>query len=230
MGVRAVCIEVGGGGVQTAVFDGVPEPSFYDGARSVEGAPLLIAVPGIIEDGRVLAAANLDWYDVDPVRALGLRGHASVVCNDAEAAALGESVLRGGADLAYLGLGTGIGGAIVRGGEVVAREVFGHRGGFGDAPCPCGRTGCLETVAAGWALPDPLPPERFEPVADALARAVSGVSVPELVVAGGGLARAYPELVALVRARLPKNRVEATAAPAVAKSAAAWGLLRVAGL
>lgn len=228
--MMATCIEVGGGGVQTVVFDGAPSPTFHDGAREPDGGPLLVAVPGIVADGRVVAASNLGWFDVDPVAALGLHGVATLVLNDAEAAALGESALRDGADLAYLGLGTGIGGAIVRDGTVVAREVFGHRGGFGDAPCGCGRRGCLETVAAGWALPDPLPPTRIEPVADALARAVlSTPALPPLVVVTGGIARRYPAITHALAARLDVA-VEPSRAPAEAKSAAAWGLLAAAGI
>jgi len=230
MTARAVCIEVGGGSIQTVVFDGAPDPVFLDGASRVDGAPLLIAVPGLIANGRVVAASNLQWFDVDPVTALGLSGVATVVVNDAEAAALGESVLRGIGDLAFLGLGTGIGGAIVRDGVVVEREVFGHRGTFGAVPCPCGRTGCLETVAAGWALPSTLPPDAVPTIGDALARAVEDAGTPDLIVVGGGLARRYPEILAAVRDRLPRHRVEASAAPAVAKSAAAWGLMALAGL
>lgn len=230
MSTRAVCVELGGGSVQTVVFAGSGEVHFRDGAHPDDDAPLLLAVPGIIEGTRVVAASNLGWYDVDPVEALGLRGPALIVANDAEAAALGESVLRDLADLAYLGLGTGIGGGIVRGGRVVATEVFGHRTGFSDRQCTCGRVGCLETVAAGWALPDPLPPQRAPAVAAALARALEDPSLPDLVVVGGGMARRHPIIVEALRAAAPRRTIETTRAPAAAKSAAAWGLLRLAGL
>jgi kanosamine 6-kinase len=179
----------------------------------------------------VVAASNLDWYDVDPVEALGLTGPATLIANDAVAAALGEALFRGVADLAYLGLGTGIGGAVVMGGSVVGTEVFGHRGGYSDLPCTCGRTGCLETVAAGWALPSPIPEDRLDAVADALARALDAdPPLPDLVVIGGGLARANPALIEAVRARGGGRQVEGSLAPPEAKSAAAWGLLRMAGL
>ena len=230
MTARAVCIEVGGGGIQTVVFDGGAEPAFLDGASRSDGAPLLIAVPGLVAGGRVVAASNLRWFDVDPVAALGLDGTARVVANDAQAAALGEAVLRGVGDLAYLGLGTGIGGAIVRDGAVVEHEVFGHRGSFGEAACPCGRTGCLETVAAGWALPSPVPAEAIGTIAAALARSIEDAETPELIVIGGGLARRYPAILRAVRALLGAYRVEASAAPGPAKSAAAWGLLRLGGI
>jgi predicted NBD/HSP70 family sugar kinase len=229
MTARAVCVELGGGGAQTIVFEADGRTTFHDGARNEDG-PLLVAVPGIVKGDRVVAASNLGWYDVDPVRELGLRGPADVVANDAEAAALGESVLRGLVDLAYMGLGTGIGGAIVLEGRVAQTEVFGHRTGYSDLPCPCGRVGCLETVAAGWALPSPVPAEKIPEVASALATALEDPSLPNLVVVAGGLAADNPAIVEELRARVARRTIETSRAPAEAKSAAAWGLLRLAGL
>lgn len=226
----AACIEIGGGGIQTVTFTADAAPSFSDGAHQADGAALLIAVPGLIDGVRVAAASNLGWFDVDPVEQLGLTGPATVVCNDAEAAALGEAALRGVDELGYVGLGTGVGGVIVRDGVVVEREVLGHRGSFGDAPCSCGRTGCLETVAAGWALPDPLPAARIDGVAVALATAIRQAAMPAVVVISGGLARRYPAIVEGVRALVPEHTVDTSAAPAAAKSASAWGLLRLAGI
>ena len=127
------------------------------GAVAPAGRPLLIAVPGLVDATTgSLAASNLGWYDVDPAEQLGLDGPAALVCNDAEAAALGESVLRPGhPDLVFIGLGTGIGGAVVRHG-VAEANLFAHGGGFSRRECGCGRVGCLETVAGGWALPEVL--------------------------------------------------------------------------
>jgi predicted NBD/HSP70 family sugar kinase len=219
------CVEVGGGGVETVLLGG-PTPVVRPGAQAPEGIPLLMAVPGIVEGIRVLAASNLGWLDVEPARALGLDATPALVLNDAEAAALGESALRGGASLTYVGLGTGVGGAVVDSGAVTGANLLGHGGTFGDAPCPCGRTGCLETVAAGWALPDPLPPSRHRSVGVAVATAVLAepLATAQLVVVGGGLARRHPGLVEAVRAALPDRTVEASAAPPGVKSAAAWGL------
>ncbi len=226
----AVCVELGGGSIQTVVFDEGGTASFVEGVYDVDDAPLLLAVPGIIEGMRVLAASNLGWYDVDPVHELGLRGPARVLANDAVAAALGESALRDGIDLGYLGLGTGIGGAIVRDGVVVATEVFGHRTGFSTKECNCGRRGCLETVAAGWALPDPLPREHVQTVSASIARALRDMDLPRLIVIAGGIARRYPRIVDDVRRMSPDHNIEVSRAPEQAKSAAAWGLLRLAGL
>lgn len=229
MSARAVCVEVGGGSIQTVVFNGAA-PEFLDGAHEVSGVPLLIAVPGLVEGKRVLAASNLGWFNADPVVQLRLGGPAHAVCNDAEAAALGEAALRGVDALTYIGLGTGVGGAIVREGRVVAANLFGHDGDFGPTPCRCGRTGCLETVAGGWSLPDRLSGEDIERIASAVATVLRARDVPSLVVIAGGMARRYPEIVAAIACAMPEATVEPTRAPAEAKSAAPWGLLRLGGI
>jgi kanosamine 6-kinase len=221
---QLACVEIGGGGVETVLLDQHGAATRYDGLAVPAGLPLLIAVPGIIEDGRVVVASNLGWYDVDPAAQLGLPTSAAVVGNDAQTAALGESVLRGGVDLVFLGLGTGVGGAVVVDGEATC-NLFAHHPGFSDRTCTCGRTGCLETVAAGWALPDPLAAADLPAMARALAVAVEAEpsAVPELVVLAGGLTARHPDLVALLAAELPDRAVEGSAA-AGTKSAAAWGL------
>ena len=223
------CIEAGGSGAQTVVFAGEREPSVQPGADVVAGSTLLLAVPGLIVSGRV-TASNLGWVDADPAAQLGCPTPAALVMNDAEAAALGESVLRGGCDLVFVGVGTGVGGAVVIDGRVVAGNLFGHAKGFSDAACPCGGRGCLETVAAGWALPDPLPASAVDDLGAALARAVEAepLAEPRLLVIGGGLPRRHPAVVAAVARNLPGRTVEASRAPAEAKSAAAWGLVHAA--
>jgi predicted NBD/HSP70 family sugar kinase len=224
------CVEVGGSSSQTVVFSDDGTMVMSDGVHQPAGATLALAVPGLLSRHRVVSASNLGWRNVDPVEELGLRGPAVVVCNDAEAAAIGEAALRqAGPDdiLAFVGLGTGIGGAVVEGDQIVATNLFGHATLFGDRPCPCGRRGCLETVAAGWALPPDLESTDLYPIAAAVARAVeaeTAASGADLVVVAGGIARRCPRIVELIRGELPGRTVEASAAPPAAKSAAAWGL------
>jgi predicted NBD/HSP70 family sugar kinase len=224
------CVEVGGGSIQTVLFeDGRFE--ILEGAHQPPDATLALAVPGIIEDGVVTTATNLGWTNTDPVRELGLRGPGTIVLNDAEAAALGEAALRKlEGPLVYIGIGTGIGGAVVRDGVVVRGNLFGHNllgygSKFGSAPCRCGRNGCLETVAAGWALPDPIDAAHFAYLATCVAHAVDDLDLATegLVVVAGGIPRRYPVLADLIASRLHRT-VERSAAPEEAKSAAAWGL------
>jgi predicted NBD/HSP70 family sugar kinase len=228
------CVEVGGGGIQTVLFDNGSEPRLVEGAQQPDGYALAFAVPGIIANGVVRLASNLGWRDIDPVEAFKLEGPADLVVNDAEAAALGEAALRGERGLkrlVYLCIGTGVGGAVVSNGEVIRANLFGHnaRGHgheFGKLPCRCERRGCLETVAAGWALPDPLSDQDIAAVGRRLAMAIGQHELCSrgTVVIGGGIARRYPALLERIASHLPSRDVERSLAPPEAKSAAAWGL------
>jgi glucokinase len=99
------------------------------------------------------------WEDVD-VRDVLLRefGLPSAIENDCKLAALAEAHLgagRGHRTVLYVTIGTGIGGGIVRDGQImdfgdVGEAEVGHifvmQDGF---TCGCGKKGCLETVASG---------------------------------------------------------------------------------
>jgi predicted NBD/HSP70 family sugar kinase len=84
-----------------------------------------------------------------------------LVDNDANIVALGEVWARGGLDehLLVVEVGTGIGAGIVsrgmlhRGADGTAGEI-GHLSlaGHEELVCRCGKTGCVEAVASGWAL------------------------------------------------------------------------------
>lgn len=236
--MRISCVEIGGGAIQTVVLDGQAH-EVHEGAYLEPGTPLLMSSPGLLNGTRVFAASNLGWYDVDPAEELGLPGSALLLLNDAHAAALGEFALRGARrGLTYIGLGTGVGSAIITcpsdGPAVIAeRSELGHLAGFGDTICPCGRVGCLETIAGGWALPTPLAHSDKAELVAGLAKALPyfladdyDPQTPQanVVVLAGGLSRAYPELVEMLDALLPHHTVTASAAPADCKSAAAWGL------
>jgi predicted NBD/HSP70 family sugar kinase len=221
------CVEVGGSSVETVIFADDGTVVRVDGAHRREGSALAIATPGIVEGNRVVAASNLGWFDVDPAAALGLGPGADLVLNDAEAAALGELALRDLTDdIVFVSLGTGVGGAVVLDGLIVAGNLFGHAPGFSDMPCVCGRRGCLETVAGGWALPAPLNDRERDHVARAVATALEREphATGPLVVVGGGLASRYPDLVLRIAEFAPQRVVEPSAAPHGFKSASAWGL------
>ena len=226
------CIEIGGSGVQTVVFSRGTH-RFVNGVEVPSGAVVAIAVPGHIVDSRVAAASTLGWTDVDPALELGLAVRPALVCNDAEAAALGEWVLRGRSDprLVFIGVGSGIGGAVVDDGVVTHCNLFGHQPGFGSRRCSCGRSGCLETVAAGWAMPRPLDGADIERAARAIAAALQAEPAAErgLVVVGGGVAAHYPSLIDRIGAMLPGRAVVGSTRPLGAKSAAAWGMRELLG-
>ena len=124
-----------------------------------------IGAPGNIDlaSGEIRYSPNFGWRDVP----LGehLRGAFSqhvFVANDARCATLGEHTYgsgRGTKNFVLLTLGTGIGGGIVAGGELVignsaaAGEIGHHqirpRDGF---VCGCGKIGCFEAQCSGSGL------------------------------------------------------------------------------
>ncbi|MEJ3745260.1 ROK family glucokinase [Actinomycetes bacterium KLBMP 9797] len=134
-------------------------------AREYEVEAVGIGAAGWIDASRstVLFAPNLAWRD-EP-----LRDHVStavdlpvIVENDANAAAWAEfrfGAARNADDsMVLFTIGTGVGGAIVFGGELVrgAHGIAAELGHMLSVPdghlCGCGRKGCLEQYASGHAL------------------------------------------------------------------------------
>jgi glucokinase len=132
-------------------------------ARNVAG--IGIGSPGNIEprSGAIVYSPNFRWTDVP----LGetLRAHFDMpvfVGNDARCATLGEYIYgtgRGTKDFVLLTIGTGIGGGIVAGGELL----LGNRWGAGEVGhhqirptdgfiCSCSKIGCFEAQASGTGL------------------------------------------------------------------------------
>lgn len=160
-----------------------------------------------------------------------------VLDNDANALAASErdGLLREASDLLVVKASTGLGAGLVVGGRL-ARGAWGAAGELGHVksrsaeglPCRCGETGCLEAVAAGWALVQGMreagrPVDHVRGVVDlalagdaearrlvresgrrlgeVLAGAVDLLN-PHAVVLGGDLAGAFDLLVAGVRESL----------------------------
>lgn len=120
-----------------------------------------VGAPGFInmETGFIYKAVNIGWNDFPLKDRLEVdTGLPVVVDNDANLAALGE-MWRGAGDgaknLLAVTLGTGVGGGLIANGNIVhgvngmAGEI-GHLTSVakGGAPCNCGKTGCLETIAS----------------------------------------------------------------------------------
>lgn len=121
-----------------------------------------IGAPGPVNlsTGGIYEAVNLGWKDEYPLQDL-LEVETSlpvVVDNDANCAALGEmwkGAGNGAKDIVCVTLGTGVGGGVITNGDVVhgksgAAGELGHITSVaeGGAPCNCGKSGCLETIAS----------------------------------------------------------------------------------
>ncbi|WP_203648659.1 ROK family glucokinase [Secundilactobacillus yichangensis] len=112
-----------------------------------------------IENGTVIGAYNLNWTTTQRVRdqiqaGVGLQ---LVLENDANVAALGEFWKGAGekdSDVIFVTLGTGVGGGVIAGGQLL----HGINGGAGEIGhitvqpngylCTCGKRGCLEQYSS----------------------------------------------------------------------------------
>jgi glucokinase-like ROK family protein len=131
---------------------------------------IAVGVPGLValDSGAVLFGPNLKWENVplgsiirDAFTREGLV-YPLFVDNEANFAALAEAqygVARGHGDVLYISAGVGLGGGIIRSGELY-RGVSGFAGEFGhmravrgdEQSCGCGNSGCWETLASERAL------------------------------------------------------------------------------
>ena len=125
--------------------------------------PVGVGIAGLVSaDGVVHYGPNIAVRDLDLAGALGKVTDGGVaVVNDASAAALGEQrvgAAQGRREVLLLTLGTGVGGGLVLGGELLvgANGFAGELGHViveeGGRPCPCGNRGCVEAYAAGTAI------------------------------------------------------------------------------
>lgn len=132
-----------------------------------EGAPvwgIAVGVPGPVdfETGRPVAPPIMPgWNGFDIRGRVEERYDAPVwVDNDVNLLALGERARRREEhpDLIYCKVGSGIGagllshGRLHRGANGAAGDIGHVRVADSDTPCRCGKVGCLEAVAGGWAL------------------------------------------------------------------------------
>lgn len=141
-----------------------------DDLRAQATRPLLgigVSVPGLVDPSNdiVRYTAYLNWRNVPLGERLAAHCGGDVpiyLDNDTNLAALGEQVFGAGdgiANMVIVMVGVaGIGAGIVINGEIY-HGATGGAGEIGHMPvadgnvsCVCGRRGCLEAVASGWAL------------------------------------------------------------------------------
>lgn len=132
-------------------------------AEEVQG--IGIGIPGPVDSkGDVSVCVNLGWGHVAVAKDLSekMSGILVKAGNDANVAALGEMWQGGGKgyqDVVMVTLGTGVGGGIIIGGQVVA-GAHGAGGEIGHITmnphetesCGCGRKGCLEQYSSATGL------------------------------------------------------------------------------
>jgi len=114
------------------------------------------------DQGVIRNAPNLKWKDVPFQENLKILTKLPVtITNDVRAAAWGEWLYgagKGSADMICMFVGTGIGGGIVCNNQMLigcsntAGEVGHMTIRSPGLPCHCGSSGCLESIAGGWAI------------------------------------------------------------------------------
>lgn len=109
--------------------EGSPGPAIPTGPA----IPIGITLPGVVRDGVMLTAANIDlsWVGLDAAELFSAAIEAPcLVLNDADAAGLAETALGAAADLSghtmVLTFGTGIGSACIYDGALVPNIELGH--------------------------------------------------------------------------------------------------------
>ena len=175
----AIGIDIGGTRLRTATVsaDGVVLDRRRRSTPAADGASLLsaieeevaavgaslpigIGIAGLVTpDGTVRYGPNIGIRDLAVADELTSRLQQPVsVLNDASAAALGEQRAgagRGRRDVVLFTIGTGVGGGVVLGGQLVvgASGFAGELGHMivqrGGRRCPCGNLGCIEAYASG---------------------------------------------------------------------------------
>jgi polyphosphate glucokinase len=153
--MHALGIDIGGTGIKAAPVDvaagklladrqkiDTPRPAVPDAVADVVhqlaqafnwSGPVGITFPGVVLDGEIRTAANLDpaWIGVDARELLGkAAGNPVKVLNDADAAGVAEMTFGAGVGVngtvLMLTFGTGIGSALFIDGTLVPNTEFGH--------------------------------------------------------------------------------------------------------
>lgn len=203
-------IDIGGSGAKGAVVDTrtgelvserykipTPEPVLPERMAEMVGeivshhnwnGPAGIALPAIVRNGIVASAANIhpDWMGVDGV---SLFEHhvldRVVLLNDADAAAMAESRLGAGKDVAglvvLLTLGTGIGSGFVLDGSLLPNTELGHLEFHGADAELYAAASARERDGLSW--------EDWAAQVNEFLAHVVFIFSPQLIVLGGGIAK-----------------------------------------
>lgn len=191
-----------------------------------------VSVAAVVDDeGYLLASENLGWKDVPLRRILAdafscpVLVETDVFCGAAYETRLGAAA--GAASALYLGIGTGIGHALILDGRVWrgarrGANAFGHTiVDPSGARCYCGHQGCLCTEASGLAQADKSASDvPLQRLALSIGNAVTLVEPECVILSGGALNQAWFDLDRLA-ALIPAFTYPAASQPRLVRSYAA---------
>jgi polyphosphate glucokinase len=214
-------IDIGGSGIKGApvnIADGMlgaerqriptPSPSSPDAVAGVikqitdnfssTTGPVGITFPGVVKNGRILTAANVDpaWVNFDAATFFSAKlGRPAVVVNDADAAGIAEMRLGAGRGIAgtvvLLTLGTGIGSAVFLDGKLLPNTEFGHMEVRGKDAESRAAERVREEKDLGWE-------EWGARVGEVIAR-LAFLLNPDLIIIGGGVSRKADKFLPVVQ-------------------------------
>jgi polyphosphate glucokinase len=165
-----------------------------------ETLPLGCGLPGIVKDGRLASAANIDpawvgWPATDNIGAA--IGRPVLIINDADAAGMAELAYGGAAGrpgtVLLLTLGTGIGSALFIDGHLVPNTEFGHLEFHGHDAETLISGAARERRKLGWKA-------WIRQFNEYLARVELYFS-PDLIILGGGVSKEWAKWGRLIKAR-----------------------------
>lgn len=218
-------IDVGGSGVKGGIVDldtgklvgerfklATPQPATPDAVAETIAAvvahfdwtgPLGVTYPGVVTEGIVRTAANVDdaWLgtNVAEVISKALDGRSVTVLNDADAAGLAEERFGAGRNnsgvVVLLTFGTGIGSAVIHNGLLLPNTEFGHIEVDGKEAEHRAASSIKERK--DWSY------ERWTKEVTKVLVAVENAIWPDLIIVGGGISRKADKWVPLLENRTP---------------------------
>ncbi|MEO9324419.1 polyphosphate--glucose phosphotransferase [Nocardioides sp. C4-1] len=220
-------IDFGGSGIKAAPVDldrgdfaaervriETPQPSTPDAVAEVfaelassfdaddGGTPVGVTVPGVVRDGVVSTAANIDpsWVGVDAAALFSqAAGRPVFAVNDADAAGLAEAhfgAARGQKGLVIVTtLGTGIGSALLHDGVLLPNSELGHLEIDGRNAESHAANSAREKHDLSW--------EEWAERLTTYYRTVEGLLTPDLFVVGGGVSKHADKFLPMVDITTP---------------------------
>ncbi len=222
---RGFGIDVGGSGVKGGIVDLdtgqligdrfkllTPQPATPEAVAATIAevvrhfgwtGPLGVTYPGVITDGVVRTAANVDkaWIGTNVAEIIGgaLGGQPVTVLNDADAAGLAEERFGAGKDntgvIVLLTFGTGIGSAVIHNGLLLPNTEFGHIEVDGKEAEHRAASSVKERKE--WSY------QRWTEEVTKVLVAVENAIWPDLFIVGGGISRKADKWVPLLKNRTP---------------------------
>ncbi|MFN8070785.1 MAG: ROK family protein [Mycobacterium sp.] len=224
-GRQALGIDVGGSGIKGAIVDldtgqlvgdrfrvETPQPATPDAVAGKVAevvrhfrwtGPLGVCYPGVVVNGVVHTAANVDraWIGCNAAetysKALG--GQRVTVLNDADAAGLAEQRYGAGRNrdgvVLLLTFGTGIGSAVIHHGMLLPNTEFGHIEVEGKEAEHRAASSVMERK--GWSY------RKWTKQVTKVLVAIENAIWPDLIIAGGGISKKADKWIPLLKNRTP---------------------------